>query len=83
MNPTLYLIPSPLGKEFHPDAFPNEIKSIIEKLDYFIVENEKINVIVGNQKVLKASDLQKTVHDGHAFNGIQTSTKNNKNNVKS
>jgi 16S rRNA (cytidine1402-2'-O)-methyltransferase len=41
MNPTLYLIPSPLGREFHPDAFPNEIKSIIEKLDYFIVENEK------------------------------------------
>ena len=41
MNPTLYLIPSPLGEEFHPDAFPNEIKSIIEKLDYFIVENEK------------------------------------------
>jgi 16S rRNA (cytidine1402-2'-O)-methyltransferase len=41
MKPTLYLIPSPLGKEFHPDAFPNEIKSIIEKLDYFIVENEK------------------------------------------
>ena len=37
----MYLIPSPLGKKFHPDAFPNEIKSIIEKLDYFIVENEK------------------------------------------
>ena len=41
MTPTLYLIPSPLGEEFHPDAFPNEIKSIIEKLDYFIIENEK------------------------------------------
>lgn len=41
MNPTLYLIPSPLGKEFNQDDFPKQIKSIIEKLDYFIVENEK------------------------------------------
>ena len=41
MTPTLYLIPSPLGETFLPETFPNEIKSIIEKLDYFIVENEK------------------------------------------
>jgi 16S rRNA (cytidine1402-2'-O)-methyltransferase len=41
MTPTLYLIPSSLGENFQSDAFPNQIKSIIEKLDYFIVENEK------------------------------------------
>ncbi|MEC7173006.1 MAG: SAM-dependent methyltransferase [Bacteroidota bacterium] len=41
MTPTLYLIPSPLGEEFNQDDFPRQIKYIIEKLDYFIVENEK------------------------------------------
>jgi 16S rRNA (cytidine1402-2'-O)-methyltransferase len=41
MTPTLYLIPSSLGENFQSNAFPNQIKSIIEKLDYFIVENEK------------------------------------------
>jgi 16S rRNA (cytidine1402-2'-O)-methyltransferase len=30
-----------LGKTFQPDIFPKQIKSVIEKLDYFIVENEK------------------------------------------
>lgn len=41
MTSTLYLIPSPLGEAFDPDAFSKQAKSIIEKLDYFIVENEK------------------------------------------
>ena len=41
MIPTLYLIPSPLGNTFQSEALPNQIKLIIEKLDYFIVENEK------------------------------------------
>ena len=41
MIPTLYLIPSPLGETFQEENFSNEIKSIIERLDYFIVENEK------------------------------------------
>ena len=41
MIPTLYLIPSPLGETFQEENFSDEIKSIIEKLDYFIVENEK------------------------------------------
>ena len=41
MTPILYLIPSPLGEEFDQDDFPKQIKSVIEKLDYFIVENEK------------------------------------------
>ena len=41
MTPTLFIIPSPLGEEFHPDAFPNEIKSTVQNLDYFVVENEK------------------------------------------
>ncbi len=41
MNPTLYLIPSPLGEEFNSNDFSRKIKSTIEKLDYFIVENEK------------------------------------------
>ncbi len=41
MIPTLYLIPSPLGETFQEENFSKEIKSIIEKLDYFIVENEK------------------------------------------
>ncbi len=41
MIPTLYLIPSPLGETFQEENFSVEIKSIIEKLDYFIVENEK------------------------------------------
>ena len=41
MIPTLYLIPSPLSETFQEENFSNEIKSIIERLDYFIVENEK------------------------------------------
>ena len=41
MIPTLYLIPSPLGETFQEENFSIEIKSTIEKLDYFIVENEK------------------------------------------
>lgn len=41
MAATLYLIPSPLGEEFHPDIIPPQIKKIIEKINYFIVENEK------------------------------------------
>ncbi len=41
MIPILYLIPSPLGEEFNPDSFPRELKSIVEKIDHFIVENEK------------------------------------------
>ena len=41
MIPTLYLIPSPLGETFQEENFSVEIKSVIEKLDYFIVENEK------------------------------------------
>ena len=41
MIPTLYLIPSPLSETFQEENFSTEIKSIIERLDYFIVENEK------------------------------------------
>ena len=41
MAATLYLIPSPLGEEFQPDIIPPQIKKIIEKINYFIVENEK------------------------------------------
>ena len=41
MSAYLYLIPSPLGEDFNPQSFPHEIKSTIEKLNYFIVENEK------------------------------------------
>ena len=41
MIPTLFIIPSPLGEEFHPDAFPNELKSTIQNLDHFVVENER------------------------------------------
>ena len=43
MISTLYLIPSPLGETFQEENFSVEIKSIIEKLDYFIVENEKVS----------------------------------------
>ncbi|MEK9604311.1 MAG: SAM-dependent methyltransferase [Flavobacteriaceae bacterium] len=41
MTASLYLIPSPLGTEFDPLSFSSQIKSIIQKTDYFIVENEK------------------------------------------
>tara|TARA_B100001057_G_scaffold127081_1_gene126027 strand:+ start:38 stop:268 length:231 start_codon:yes stop_codon:yes gene_type:complete len=41
MTPTLYLIPNGLGETLQPDIFPKQIKSVIEKLDYFIVENKK------------------------------------------
>lgn len=41
MTASLYLIPSPLGAEFDPLSFSNQIKSIIQRTDYFIVENEK------------------------------------------
>ena len=58
MNPTLYLIPSPLGKEFNQDAFPKQIKSIIEKLDYFIVENEK----EARRFIKKITPEKKTIH---------------------
>ena len=41
MSAYLYIIPSPLGEDFNPQSFPNEIKFTIEKLNHFIVENEK------------------------------------------
>ena len=56
MIPTLYLIPSPLGETFLPETFSNEIKSIIEKLDYFIVENEK------RHEVHQKDRPEKTIH---------------------
>ena len=66
MTPTLYLIPNGLGKTFQPDIFPKQIKSVIEKLDYFIVENEKearrfIKKITPNKKqsTLKLFSLNK------------------------
>ena len=39
MTPTLYLIPSPSSGKSIP-MIPNEIKYIMEKLDYFTIENE-------------------------------------------
>jgi 16S rRNA (cytidine1402-2'-O)-methyltransferase len=66
MTPTLYLIPNGLGETLQPDIFPKQIKSVIEKLDYFIVENEKearrfIKKITPNKKqsTLKLFSLNK------------------------
>ena len=41
MTATLFLIPSPLGEALDQDSFPPQIKTIIEQIDHFIVENEK------------------------------------------
>jgi len=40
-NGKVYLIPSPLGENEPLEVLPISIKSILEKLTYFIVENEK------------------------------------------
>lgn len=39
MTGTLYLIPTPLGETSHKRIFPEVNAQIIQKLDYFIVEN--------------------------------------------
>ena len=37
----LYLIPNTLGEDNFSFVLPDEVKSVIESLDYFIVENER------------------------------------------
>lgn len=42
LNPTLYLIPCPLGDNAPLEVLPLSLPKTIESLQYFIVENEKV-----------------------------------------
>ena len=56
----LYLIPNTLGEDNFSFVLPNEVKSVIESLDYFIVENER--TARAYIKRLLPNKIQKDIH---------------------
>ena len=56
----LYLIPNTLGEDNFSFVLPDEVKSVIESLDYFIVENER--TARAYIKRLLADKIQKDIH---------------------
>jgi 16S rRNA (cytidine1402-2'-O)-methyltransferase len=56
----LYLIPNTLGEDNFSFILPEEVKSIIESLDYFIVENER--TARAYIKRLLPNKIQKEIH---------------------
>ena len=56
----LYLIPNTLGEDNFSFVLPDEVKSVIESLDYFIVENER--TARAYIKRLLPDKIQKDIH---------------------
>jgi 16S rRNA (cytidine1402-2'-O)-methyltransferase len=56
----LYLIPNTLGEDNFSFVLPDEVKSVIESLDYFIVENER--TARAYIKRLLPNKIQKDIH---------------------
>ena len=56
----LYLIPNTLGEDNFSFVLPDEVKSVIESLDYFIVENERTTRAY--IKRLLPDKIQKDIH---------------------
>ncbi len=56
----LYLIPNTLGEDNFSFILPEEVKSVIESLDYFIVENER--TARAYIKRLLPDKIQKDIH---------------------
>lgn len=56
----LYLIPNTLGEDNFSIILPDEVKSVIESLDYFIVENER--TARAYIKRLLPDKIQKDIH---------------------
>ena len=56
----LYLIPNTLGEDNFSFILPDEVKSVIESLDYFIVENERTTRAY--IKRLLPDKIQKDIH---------------------
>ena len=56
----LYLIPNTLGEDNFSFVLPDEVKSVIESLDYFIVENER--TARAYIKRLFPDKIQKDIH---------------------
>ena len=56
----LYLIPNTLGEDNFSYVLPEEVKSVIESLDYFIVENER--TARAYIKRLLPDKIQKDIH---------------------
>ena len=56
----LYLIPNTLGEDNFSFILPDEVKSVIESLDYFIVENER--TARAYIKRLLPDKIQKDIH---------------------
>ena len=56
----LYLIPNTLGEDNFSFVLPGEVKSVIESLDYFIVENER--TARAYIKRLLPDKIQKDIH---------------------
>ena len=56
----LYLIPNTLGEDNFSLILPDEVKSVIKSLDYFIVENER--TARAYIKRLLPDKIQKDIH---------------------
>ena len=56
----LYLIPNTLGEDNFSFVLPDEVKSVVESLDYFIVENER--TARSYIKRLLPDKIQKDIH---------------------
>ena len=56
----LYLIPNTLGEDNFSFILPDEVKSVVESLDYFIVENER--TARAYIKRLLPDKIQKDIH---------------------
>jgi len=71
-NGTLFLIPTTLGNSQVNDVFPDIIKQIVKKIDYYIVENEKsarkfIKQICPEKKQAELTIFQLDKHNKSAF----------------
>jgi len=71
-KPTLFLVPTTLGDSKITDVFPEIIKHVVSKIDFFIVENEKsarkfIKLICPEKKQSELTIFQLDKHDKFAF----------------
>jgi 16S rRNA (cytidine1402-2'-O)-methyltransferase len=71
-NGTLFLIPTTLGDSQLNDVFPEIIKQVVKKIDFYIVENEKsarkfIKQICPEKKQSELTIFQLDKHDKSAF----------------
>jgi len=69
---TLFLIPTTLGDSKTTDVFPEIVREVVSKIDFYIVENEKtarkfIKLICPKKKQAELTIFQLDKHDKSAF----------------